>query len=92
MIGIDDKSNITIVLGDGDVGTGSGVYINEKIPFLKFSQLDVAIKIGADCTEQDKDEAAVYIAVKNLESLAVLEAHIKQVKTFLEQNTGEKNE
>jgi hypothetical protein len=86
MIGIDDKANITIVLGDGDVGTGSGVFTDEQVPFLKFTSLDKPLKIGEKSDDNDKDEAAIHIAIKNIESLAVLENQLKFVRTYLEKD------
>lgn len=86
MIGIDDKANITIVLGDGDVGTGSGVFTDENVPFLKFTSLDKPLNIGETSDDNDKDEATITIAIKNLESLAVLERQVGFVRTYLEKD------
>lgn len=80
--------------GLGKLAIGSGVDVNTETPFISITNLLTRrVSIGEDINGANlEEEPRTVIYFKNLESLAVLEAMVKDVKrTLKHQNKATKN-
>ncbi len=72
------------VFGNAELAIGSGHKVLCKTPFIKISKIKRQKKIGFDLLDNPTEETeCVMLQFKNLESLAVLEKAIKNVKKQL---------